>query len=95
MGYGLEEDWEEDQQDFIESRNQAYVDNNKAMKARYQFNSKAAIGSEIACACCSKVIVKKSYQTQFCSNKGPGNCKDKYWNNTDEKRRLRAQTICM
>ena len=63
------------------------------MKQRYEENKKAKVGTDINCAGCGKKMVKKSYQSQFCRNKGSGNCKDKYWNNTDDKRRSRAQFI--
>jgi len=62
------------------------------MKRRYAVNKAAAMGSSIKCAGCAKSIVKVNYQTQFCRNKGQGNCKDKYWNNTSDARRLRAQS---
>ncbi len=35
---------------------------------------------KIRCKNCGKEIVKKSYQHKFCSNKGRGNCKDKFHN---------------
>lgn len=79
------DDWcrEQDEQD--------YLDHVEGMKARYRDNKRSEVGATIRCACCKKRIVKKSYQTQFCSNKGKGNCKDAYWNNTSDKRRFRAQ----
>jgi hypothetical protein len=66
---------------------------NKCIKAlnRYKENKNSNIGTTIKCAWCGKRIIKKSYQTQFCSNKGKNNCKDKYHNNTNETRRFRAQ----
>ena len=51
------------------------------MSNQYLKNKSAKVGAEIKCACgCGKAIIKKSYQTQFASNKGRGNCKDRYWN---------------
>ena len=50
------------------------------MLQRQETNKNATIGSEISCVTCSKKIVKKSYQTQYCRNKGKGNCKDKFHN---------------
>jgi len=32
------------------------------------------------CKNCGKEFIKKSYQHKFCSNKGKGNCKDKFHN---------------
>ncbi len=63
------------------------------MKERYASNKDSKVGSKIPCAGCSKLIVKKSYQTQFCSNKGRGNCKDRYWNNANEERQFRRGII--
>lgn len=43
----------------------------------------AEVGATIHCAQCEKRIVKRSYQTAFCSNAkthGWGNCKDRYHN---------------
>lgn len=46
----------------------------------------AKAGDTISCPCCGKRFVKRTYQQVFCSNKGAGNCKDRYWNDVDEKR---------
>jgi len=72
-------------------REQEYEVKVETMRDRYDANKEAKTGTTIACACCGKSIKKKSYQTQFCSNKGRGNCKDTYWNNVCPKRRERAQ----
>ena len=61
------------------------------MQARYKDNASSQILTTIRCATCGKRIIKTNYQTQFCCNKGSGNCKDRYWNNVSHKRRLRAQ----
>lgn len=50
------------------------------LQHRYEVNAKAPLKSTIQCATCQKEVEKVNYQTQFCSTKGPGNCKDKYWN---------------
>jgi len=75
-----------------EQQQQEYVDGLNEMLRRYADNKRSDVGTTIRCACCNKRIVKKSYQTQFCRNKGQGNCKDGYWNNVSDKRRRRAQT---
>jgi len=46
----------------------------------YKAAKAAPVGSQIKCAECGKKMIKKSYQQAFCSNKGRGNCKDRYWN---------------
>lgn len=86
-GYQAEEQYEEEQR---EIRQEKYFKKLSDMKGRYEDNKKSAIGTTIRCAGCGRQIVKRSYQTQFCSNKGFGNCKDKYWNNVPEERRDRA-----
>ena len=62
----------------------------QGMTYRYRIAGLAKVGSDIQCACCGKKFKKKSYQSKFCRNKGQNNCKDKYWNTVDEKRRFRA-----
>jgi hypothetical protein len=60
------------------------------MRSIYQKNKSEKTGAKIKCACCGKTILKASYQTQFCSNKGRGNCKDSFWNRVDSTRFERA-----
>jgi hypothetical protein len=65
------------------------------MKARYVKAKAAEVGAMIECACCAKKVLKTSYQMAFCSNGknrknqllGNNNCKDRFWNLTDDKRR--------
>lgn len=40
----------------------------------------APIGTVVICPCCKKSFRKKATQQSFCSFKGKGNCKDKFWN---------------
>jgi hypothetical protein len=77
--------------DAKERREQRLFDDINDMTIRYIDNKRAQIGATIECAGCKRKIVKKSYQTQFCSNKGASNCKDRYWNLVPGKRRHRAQ----
>lgn len=68
------------------------------MRARYVKAKAAKVGTVIECACCGKKVLKTSYQMAFCSNGknrknqllGNNNCKDRYWNLTDDKRRAVA-----
>ena len=64
-----------------------YISNRKEL---YIIAGKAIIGETITCPVCEKRFKKKSYQKRFCSNKGRGNCKDRYHNSTNESRRRRA-----
>jgi hypothetical protein len=61
------------------------------MKAKYAVAKNSIAGAVIECPCCLKRFRKASYQQAFCSNKGRGNCKDKFWNTVDDKRRVRAE----
>ena len=56
-----------------------------AAQKRYQNNKQAKVGEIIECALCAKRIFKKSYQTQFCCNRGNGNCKDRFWNMVEKR----------
>ena len=57
---------------------------------RYAFNRKQNVGDSIVCCTCGKEIKKKSYHSQFCSNRGRKNCKDRYHNLVNEHRRSAA-----
>lgn len=61
--------------------------------SRYKFNKTRKVGQQIICPTCGKEHLKKSYQTQFCSNKGKKNCKDRYHNLVNNKRRERAHFV--
>jgi len=53
-------------------------------------DAKKLTGS-IVCPVCGRKFRKKTKGHVFCSNKGPANCKDTFWNLTDETRRKRAK----
>lgn len=80
-----------DERKQFEERLQAMV---SAMEAKYNANLRADTGSIIECPVCSKKFKKATYHKVFCSNQkthGAENCKDRYWNTVDEKRRNRAK----
>lgn len=58
---------------------------------RYETAKAAKTGTDCVCPRCSKTFTKKSYQQAFCSNKGPGNCKDIFWNVVRPERAQRAK----
>ena len=62
-------------------------------KERYIVAQAAKVGTDIHCPVCNKLHIKTTYHKIFDKNgkkqKG-GNCKDKYWNTVDPKRRQRA-----
>jgi len=92
MGYGIDEL----ETFFEEDENDEYIVHpiwESQAKARYENNKKINIGDNINCASCNKSVKKKSYQSQFCSNKGRSNCKDYFWNRIDRKRFERALDI--
>lgn len=76
-----------------EHEQEQYCKSLDAMQRRYNDNKRAAVCTIIQCACCARKIIKKSYQTQFCSNKGKGNCKDTYHNNVNDTRRERSHNF--
>lgn len=94
---GDEADYLNDQSDwgaedaFYEEEQERFYKGISDMQRRYIDNQRSAVGTTIRCAACRRRILKKSYQTQFCSNKGAGNCKDKYWNVANEKRLYRSK----
>ena len=71
-----------------------YIENLSAtievLKQRYSANKIASVGTQIVCPACGKKHMKKSYQSQFCSNKGKKNCKDRYNNTINTDRRIQA-----
>ena len=78
---------------YLESQSDghSFDDEIEFMWERYESNKRAKVGATISCACCDKWMIKKSYQSQFCSNKGRGNCKDMFWNVATEERRERTR----
>ncbi|MFA5693705.1 MAG: hypothetical protein WC907_08810 [Acholeplasmataceae bacterium] len=74
-----------------EAARQDKCDEIAASKALYALADKAGVGQLINCPYCNAKFEKKSYQQKFCGNKGQHNCKDKYWNLVDTRRRHRAQ----
>lgn len=60
------------------------------LQRRYDAARQAKVGSEIRCPVCDKAVTKTAYQKVFCTSVGPGNCKDRFWNTTDETRRGKA-----
>jgi len=66
----------------------------KVLKKRYEKVKKAKTGSSVECPVCLKKMKKTTYNKVFCSNgrtKQGGNCKERYWNSVDDKRRERAK----
>ena len=60
------------------------------MEIAYDLAKSAKVGSMITCPSCGVVFKKKSYQQVFSSNKGRGNCKDRFWNIVPSNRRART-----
>ncbi|ARV77151.1 hypothetical protein SKUL_52 [Pseudomonas phage Skulduggery] len=51
----------------------------QAFRDRFEFAKAAKTGTKVPCAYCTSLFLKASYQQKFCSNTGPGNCKNAYW----------------
>ncbi|QNJ59118.1 hypothetical protein [Vibrio phage vB_ValS_PJ32] len=49
-------------------------------------NEHKQVGALIHCPACNKNMVKERYNTNFCSNKGPANCKDAFYQRTQGDR---------
>lgn len=49
-------------------------------RAQYVVARAAKVGEVTHCPVCLMALTKINYQQVFCSNSGPGNCKDHYWN---------------
>jgi len=60
------------------------------MLASYDLSKRAAVGAQVSCPVCLKPFVKKTCGQAFCRHKGPGNCKDRFWNTVNDERRERA-----
>ncbi|WYC17980.1 hypothetical protein [Vibrio phage vB_VneS_J26] len=56
------------------------------MVAIKRSNEHLPIGSKMACPVCNVKITKARYNTNFCSNKGAGNCKDAFYQATQGDR---------
>ena len=49
------------------------------MLGDYTLNKAAQAGSVVICPSCCKAFTKHDAKEVFCSNSGPGNCKNHYW----------------
>lgn len=57
----------------------------RKMGDRFRQNTRAEVGATIGCACCGRLVVKKTYQQKFCPPVVKGKrksyaCKDRYNN---------------
>lgn len=91
MGYGMDEDWSDLADEEVQhEESQAYFDKLSRAESLYKKAKQAETGCTIKCPWCEKLILKKTYHKIFCSNQkthGKNNCKDKYWNNTQDQKR--------
>ncbi|AEH21927.1 VHS1114 protein [Vibrio phage 1] len=51
-----------------------------------RLNEHRPVGVKINCPTCNEQITKARYNTNFCSNKGAGNCKDAFYQATQGDR---------
>lgn len=91
MGYGMDEDWSDlADEEMQHEDSQAYLDKLSRAESLYKKATQAETGCTIKCPWCEKLILKRTYHKIFCSNQkthGKNNCKDKYWNNTQDQKR--------
>lgn len=74
-------------------REKQFEDSVNLAQYRYRIAKAAKTGESVTCPSCAKSFQKRSYQQAFCSNKGPSNCKDLYWNVTVPERLNRAKNF--
>jgi len=60
------------------------------MLASYDLAKRTAVGAQVTCPVCLKPFVKMTKGQAFCRHRGPGNCKDRFWNTVNDERRERA-----
>jgi hypothetical protein len=53
-------------------------------------NKWAMAGMVVICPVCGRSFRKLTASHVFCRRKGPGNCKDRFWNTVNDERRERA-----
>lgn len=58
----------------------------ETMRALKRSNEHALLKSIIQCPACNTELEKTRYNTNFCSNKGHGNCKDAFYQTTNPNR---------
>jgi hypothetical protein len=66
------------------------------MTKLYMIAKCAKVGEFIQCPACGRRFIKKTYNQIFCTNaktKIRNNCKDRYWNNIDPKKRCNTTRI--
>jgi hypothetical protein len=84
---GDDPDRKQEEDEFIQSMQMCAIG---CMTDRYRMAKGAKVGETVICPTCEKQFIKRSYQQAFCCNRGRGNCKDRYWNVTEDERRERT-----
>lgn len=59
----------------------------------YKKNKSAKVNEQCICPSCGSKFVKVNYQQAFCKNRKGTQCKDKYWNTVDPKKRNNTTRI--
>lgn len=91
MGYYSDLD-EDRYADFEAARDEQAFLRERVSPGEYSIAKIAKAETRVVCAGCGNGFLKRSYQQAFCRNKGPGNCKDIYWN-TVAPRGLKAGIV--
>lgn len=63
------------------------------IRDRYKLNKESKVGSNLICPSCNTTFIKTNYQQCFCKSKPKTQCKDKYWNTVDPKKRNNTTRI--
>lgn len=72
--------------DAVDHRKAKRQNHPETMLEMKRFNEHRPVGAKINCPTCSAQITKSRYNTNFCSNKGAGNCKDAFYQATQGDR---------
>lgn len=65
----------------------------KTIEKIYKHNKSAKVGEIIVCPSCHTGFTKEHYQQAFCKTKPGTQCKDKYWNTVDPRKRNNTTRI--
>lgn len=65
----------------------------KKLKEAYASSKSAKVGCTCICPSCGRNFTKTSYQQAFCKALPGTQCKDKYWNTVDPKKRNNTTRI--
>lgn len=63
------------------------------IREQYKINKDSKVGTKCTCPSCGTSFEKTNYQQVFCKSRPGTQCKDKYWNTVDPKKRNNTTRI--